>query len=522
MEDYTKILKLDLSNQSLRKLSTDFSKYTNLEELNLSNNDLQYLPESLKECKSLRKINISKNQLTDLPSFFADYVNIEELNIGSNSIKGIPDWLWKLSSLKKLNLYGLAIGGLPKEIGNLRRLEELKVGKIQMRTLPDTIGYLENLEELSLESNTLSKLPKAFTRLKKLKKLSLKLNKFQVFSKDIFEVKNLEYLDISGNSIKAIPKQIRTLKKLSYLNISENRIRDIPNYLLEFKFKESNFHFKNNAFSPSTKRRLTKLFEEKRKTPQPKKKQFRQVSFNDGKKKNAVNKRFITVAAIVITVLLGLISLLIPNKASFSKGVRDGEDRTFDSALANAKEVLVYTNDIDDIEFTMNANLVYSKLVFSKTQRWYNVHLNTGGRKIRNVIKVYENALPETEVKKFSVIAYYKMNEKEKTDDWSIRRDRRNSQENIVRSSILYDFAYGVVDMDELDSQSFKTKQYPILSEINLNRKEYYFYFTPLNANVSIEEFLDAVDKFKKLFIKKGNPETSCFFNKIGLQKEGY
>jgi len=63
-------------------------------------------------------------------------------------------------------------------------------------------------------------------------------------------------------------------------------------------------------------------------------------------------------------------------------------------------------------------------------------------------------------------------------------------------------------------------KTFLLTQPIDLKRKDYYFYFSSYNANVSKDEFLYAVEKFKTTFIKNGNPETSCVVKEIRVNRD--
>lgn len=410
-------------------MSDDILKHTNLRALDISGNQLKVLPEFLKELKYLEKLNISYNPLAK-----------------------IPNWLWKLNDLKDLNISGLHLKNLPVEVGNLKQIEVLIINESAIKTLPESIGYLKKLKVLSLKNNELEKLPKTFSYLKSLEKINLRKNRFKVFPKTIFSFKNINYINVSVNSIKVVPKQIGTLQALKYLNISENNIREIPTSLYTLNLRKTHFHFKNNSLSRVALGEIKKMFERQPVKPiQGKEKetssQKERLIVEEKKRRN--KKSSSTLVKIITPILMfSLLSVFIfyktgkgGNEKIVEKEIpkekvltyelaKEKQEERMQAMLEKTDRVFVYTNDTQNLDLTIRPNTMYNDQglfryddaseatyihdFLQNKSYGYNVHLNNSKEKIENVIKVYDSIIPNKFLKKFIVLAYYKMTPREK------------------------------------------------------------------------------------------------------------
>jgi Leucine-rich repeat (LRR) protein len=278
----TKLQKLNLKVNKLKKLPNVIQNLSNLKELDLSNNHLNYLPNSLFEINSLEHLNLSHNNLNKLPDTVEGLKNLSSLNLSHNRIRTLPQTIGNLKNLKSINLHGnnlddidpnlfmldslvrLELGlnnikSIHNNIKSLRNLEKLGLGgnkinketlfqlkflinlKIldlydnKLVTLPDSISHMLQLTWLSLHNNQLKSLPDSFIELKSLRKLDLSWNDFTQIPLEIFQLKKLKILNLSGNKIHFVSPLIRNLKELKKLNLSYNKIHGNPEPLNELK-----------------------------------------------------------------------------------------------------------------------------------------------------------------------------------------------------------------------------------------------------------------------------------------------
>ncbi|OLY78806.1 Leucine-rich repeat and calponin homology domain-containing protein 2 [Smittium mucronatum] len=110
---------LILADNNLSEISNSLFRLSNLEILELQNNFITSKPESLKpkhfnKLKNLRKVNLSNNLLTSIPSDFGLLPNLEKLTISDNRIFFLPIELLSSSLLTfdRCPLSNQVIGGL--------------------------------------------------------------------------------------------------------------------------------------------------------------------------------------------------------------------------------------------------------------------------------------------------------------------------------------------------------------------------------------------------------------------------
>lgn len=93
---------LDLSNNSLRKITSHLDKFTNLHTIDLSNNRLS---EVNKLPKGIKDLNLNNNQITSaklskIPK------SVEKLNLSNNHVTYLPYSIMTLKNLRSIELYG--------------------------------------------------------------------------------------------------------------------------------------------------------------------------------------------------------------------------------------------------------------------------------------------------------------------------------------------------------------------------------------------------------------------------------
>lgn len=130
--DQENVVRLVASGLGLSGLipDTTIGKLEYLEYLDLSNNNITGLPSDFWSLGSLKYLNLSSNQLSQtLPSNIGNFGLLETLDLSSNNFSGgIPDAFGSLLSLQvlKLNLNGFE-SNIPSGITNCQSLVSIDV-----------------------------------------------------------------------------------------------------------------------------------------------------------------------------------------------------------------------------------------------------------------------------------------------------------------------------------------------------------------------------------------------------------
>ena len=203
--------------------------------------------------------------------------------------------------------------------------------------------------------------------------------------------------------------------------------------------------------------------------------------------------------------------------------------------LKKTEEVYIYTNDKAYLELTMRPNRMpkaYNYLndneenlellqsFLGNKHYGFSVKINRSKTKFTQMW-LHDSVIPTRYAKKFRVVKYYKMTPEEII--YNKERDKKRiAYRQNPRNDKVYAINRGIVDFNELKNKKFfkKTREIFTPRDIDLTRKNNYFYFSSLNANVSEKEFLEAVKEFNKMFIKKGNPNKLCFVKKYKVRRE--
>ncbi|KAJ6241368.1 leucine-rich repeat protein soc-2 homolog-like protein [Anaeramoeba flamelloides] len=270
---------LNLSDNQLTNLNSNFGELGRLERLELQRNQLNVLPQSLKNLnKSLKYFNLSNNKFQKFPKSLCFLTNLNKLILKSNQISKITNnnIEWKLNNLNELIISNNNLQILPMNffqyfpmlryldlshnqlstitdsIKTSKHLQHLllnnnelielndKICKVhsllylnicnnKLEKLPGNFGNLINLRILIGHDNSLSQLPDSFEKLINLQILNLALNKFIYFPKSMInKLSNLKIIQMAHNNIKWIPNSIIYLSKLEEVDFSCNNLYFIP------------------------------------------------------------------------------------------------------------------------------------------------------------------------------------------------------------------------------------------------------------------------------------------------------
>ncbi|EOA28753.1 hypothetical protein CARUB_v10024985mg [Capsella rubella] len=202
-----------------------------LRVLKLDNNGFQMsIPRGLLGCQSLVSIDLSSNQLEgSLPDGFGSaFPKLKTLNLAGNKIHGKDTDFADMKSITSLNISGNQFEGLVTGLfKETLEVADFSKNRFQGHISSQVDSNRFGLIYLDLSENELSgDIFKNLTRLKKLKHLNLAWNRF---SRGMFPrikmLSGLEYLNLSNTNLSGhIPREISELNELSTLDVSGNHL----------------------------------------------------------------------------------------------------------------------------------------------------------------------------------------------------------------------------------------------------------------------------------------------------------
>ncbi|KPM39952.1 Adenylate cyclase [Neonectria ditissima] len=262
---------IKFNNNEARKLPPSLSRAGKLTFLDVANNRLEQLEHAeLGTLFGMLKLNLANNRLKHLPSDFGAYKSLRTLNISSNFLDRFPSFLCELDSLVDLDLSFNGIASLPNDIGNLKNLERLLITNNRLtHSVPPSFGQLISLRELDIKYNgitkidVISELPKLeilsadhncisafvgrFETIRQLKLNSNPLNKFEIvepvptlttlnlsnaqlasLDSSFANMMNLEHLILDKNYFVSLPQELGTLSRLEHFSIANNTVGELP------------------------------------------------------------------------------------------------------------------------------------------------------------------------------------------------------------------------------------------------------------------------------------------------------
>jgi hypothetical protein len=143
---------LDLSNNQLSTLPSDFTKLHKLRILFLSNNLFTVFPEVLAQCQSLTMIGFKNNQINHIAED-AIPVQTRWLILTDNNLTTLPKSIGKCTHLEKFPLAGNQLASLPDEMANCKSLALLRISANQLTALPEWLLTLPKLSWLAFSGN---------------------------------------------------------------------------------------------------------------------------------------------------------------------------------------------------------------------------------------------------------------------------------------------------------------------------------------------------------------------------------
>ncbi|MDI9364340.1 MAG: leucine-rich repeat-containing protein kinase family protein [Flavobacterium sp.] len=147
---------LDLSNNQLSVLPSNFARLHKLRILFLSNNLFTVFPDVLAQCQSLAMIGFKNNQINHIAED-AIPVQTRWLILTDNNLTQLPKSIGKCTQLEKFPLAGNQLTSLPDEMANCKNLALLRISANQLTTLPEWLLTLPKLSWLAFSGNPFCK-----------------------------------------------------------------------------------------------------------------------------------------------------------------------------------------------------------------------------------------------------------------------------------------------------------------------------------------------------------------------------
>ncbi len=163
-------------NKNLKKIPVDIYNLKTLEELNISFFNLIEIPKELFRLNNLKVLDISNNSLEKISNKIGKLINLEKLDISDNNLTDISKQIGLLSKLKELNISNNKLKTLPIEIGFLEELKELCVQNNNFKKVPKGMYTLKKLERLNIKGHYFDVIPNGLVLLPKLESIDITFN----------------------------------------------------------------------------------------------------------------------------------------------------------------------------------------------------------------------------------------------------------------------------------------------------------------------------------------------------------
>lgn len=147
----------DFSSKILTDLPDKSNTLINIVKLNLFNNKLQKVSDNFGLLYTLVVVDLSSNNISEISSQISKLTLLKELNLNKNKLTELPFEFGNLESLKFLYLRSNYINEMPKSIARLKNLEVLDLSLNKLTSLPLEIANLKNLKTLNLVGNEIPK-----------------------------------------------------------------------------------------------------------------------------------------------------------------------------------------------------------------------------------------------------------------------------------------------------------------------------------------------------------------------------
>lgn len=228
------VTKVDLSRNSLQKLSFQISSIKRLKELVLDHNQLSSLPWEIGLLPNLTTLQLNYNKLTTLPQEIDQLHQLTSLSIEGNQLESLPLSITRLP-LTYLNVSQNQLGDLPLELSQLQGLKTLDVSRNRFTSFPPPIFTLTQLSTLLISGNKIETVPSEIQNLKSLEMLNVGWNSLTCIATEIAYLPKLEQLTLQGNkNLQHVPLELQSCLNLIVLNTLDTKVPfDLRDKILE-------------------------------------------------------------------------------------------------------------------------------------------------------------------------------------------------------------------------------------------------------------------------------------------------
>jgi len=527
------ITELDLSYNELTELPEFITELKNLKVLKLRNNKFTIAPELILQFKYLKVLSLSENQITVIPSSFRRLSKLEKFDIGSNPLIEFPEWIDELYVLKDLGIYALKLKHLPDVVTRIKYLETLSIDDNDLITLPDSIDRLKYLKELWAEDNNIEFLPESIGNLSNLEMINFGVNRIKYLPKSICNLRRLKYLSVNENNIQELPNNIGKLSNLESLYISYNQISSLPKSFFRLNIRQLDVWFEGNFYTETAKKEIKEFFpdiEDYELEVDDTSPDEELLTYNRHQiEKSEPKKRFILIPLIALIIVLLIIIFSVANKedpitrankkaaTEYNTALKLYQKKR-DKMLKSSNSLYVYTNDTSELKAFLNPNVefytnpyapYYSNIqskadalnrFLNDNSLGFNVVLDNKRVKLIQA-KIFDSTFNKESIKKYSLVVDYKMTKRE--IEIKKKHTKFSSIQGIKKDSV-FNTEKIMLTSKELEDKKLSTGLKQLLAPIiDLNNKEYHFYFSPYDNNYSKQEFAKAIEDFKIMFLKE-------------------
>ncbi|XP_030456392.1 probable LRR receptor-like serine/threonine-protein kinase At2g24230 [Syzygium oleosum] len=244
---------------------TTLGKLSKLQTLDLSNNKITGLASDFWSLGSLKSLNLSSNQISgSLSSNIGNFGSLEVIDVSGNNFSGeIPAAIGSLQSLQVLKLDGNGFQwSIPPSILSCQSLVLIDLSSNQLNgSLPNVFGAaFPNLKTLNLANNEIHGHDVDFSGLKSITTLNISQNSFQGSVLGAFQ-EMLQIVDLSKNQFQGHISQVRfnstyNWSNLVYLDLSENQL---SGEILHSLNESRNLRYLNLAHNRFTRREFPRI-----------------------------------------------------------------------------------------------------------------------------------------------------------------------------------------------------------------------------------------------------------------------
>jgi Leucine-rich repeat (LRR) protein len=260
---------LNLSNNALEEIPSEFSLLPNLLKLDLSHNriskGLEHLNVLLEGDSLLSELLLDHNALNEWNAKEGMGRKLERLTLAHNNISEWPSWVKGLPFLQLLNISFNKIITIP-ELGPMKALQQIDLqnnklsadaktpflsqffnGKLYpqlvrldintnklcaLHIMEDSGLGSSNLKEILLATNELDSISNGLAQVTSLEVIDLQYNKFSSVPIALLALKQLRHLDLKFNNISTIAPELALLP-LSKLFVEGNPLKTLPRAIIE-------------------------------------------------------------------------------------------------------------------------------------------------------------------------------------------------------------------------------------------------------------------------------------------------